>query len=247
MFDFKFFYFFFIIYFLVYILLEKNNPLKALLRMICLFIIQGLFLIENHLQYFGFILIIIYVGAIAIMFLFVIFLLNEDLDLFIYMKDILLLKKKFIFFFFSILFCHLLLYDNNNFYYYSSLLSQYAVFLNFYLLYDKNYFFNMNIQYFYHIINKNYDLFYIKKTDFQYFFKIQELYDFVCYPIESLALNLFIKNFFIFFILCWLMFIIPLLIIFSCKLFFKYKEDLNVKKQNVNNQNEILKYSIFKN
>lgn len=243
-------YFTLIFYLLVKIALEANNPLNSLIRMISLIILYSIYLIENHLQYFGFILIIIYVGAIAIMFLFVIFLMNENLDFFIALKDNFIIQKKYLFLFIFIILFHLFFQENillvHFIKYYSIILNNYLEYLNFYFIYQKNYIFNNYVYFYLDILNINYNFLYFEKKDFELFFKILKSFNLVCFPIEMLGLSIFIKNFFSFFLLSWLMFIIPLLIIFSCKLFFTYKQTLNAKVQVISNQNEIEKLSIFK-
>lgn len=243
----------FIILYLVFkIIFEKNNPLNSLLRMILLFIIYGLILIENHLEYFGFILIIVYVGAIAIMFLFVVFILNSELDILTKnnIKKKNFLSKKFIYFFCicCLLFTFFLLIKANIIQLYMESIYNYVSYLNFSEIYNKNILFTN----FYHFLLVLFDTEYatipslIDRHNFEFFFKYKNNYNIVCFPIETIGHYLFINNYFILFFLSWLMFLIPLLIIVSCKLFFDYKKILDVKIQKILNQNEIIPLVIFK-
>jgi len=52
------------------------NPTKALLNLICGFVLVVFFLLKNQIAYFPIVLLIVYVGAIAILFLFIIMLID---------------------------------------------------------------------------------------------------------------------------------------------------------------------------
>ena len=57
--------------FAIYVI-HSNNVIHSLMSLIVVFFISGLILIRFHVEYLGYILLIVYVGAIAILFLFVI-------------------------------------------------------------------------------------------------------------------------------------------------------------------------------
>lgn len=72
-------FFFIISFFLLCLLLSllfTNNPVHSILNLICIFFLSALLLLTLHLSFLPLLLIIIYVGAIAVLFLFVIMMLN---------------------------------------------------------------------------------------------------------------------------------------------------------------------------
>lgn len=80
--------------------LSVINPVQSLLWLVCVFICASLVLIEMGAEFIAILLILVYIGAIAVLFLFVIMLLNIriiELNLFY-------IKYKFIAIFFSFFF-----------------------------------------------------------------------------------------------------------------------------------------------
>lgn len=80
--------------------LSVINPVQSLLWLVCVFICASLVLIEMGAEFIAILLILVYIGAIAVLFLFVIMLLNIriiELNLFY-------IKYKFVALFFSFFF-----------------------------------------------------------------------------------------------------------------------------------------------
>lgn len=97
-----------------FFVLGQVNPVQALLWLVCVFICAGLILIEMGAEFIAILLILVYVGAIAVLFLFVIMLLNIrliELNLFY-------INYKFLIFFFSLFYwlqlMFFLFFLNNN-------------------------------------------------------------------------------------------------------------------------------------
>jgi NADH:ubiquinone oxidoreductase subunit 6 (subunit J) len=69
----------FLILFLSFLTVCATNPIYAIMFLILIFCNAGLILFFFNFDFFGLIFIIIYVGAIAVLFLFVIMMLNDNL------------------------------------------------------------------------------------------------------------------------------------------------------------------------
>lgn len=66
----------------IMVLLSSSNPVESVLFLVAVFITSGFILMTHLSSFFGVVVIIIYVGAIAVLFLFVIMMLNiKDSDL----------------------------------------------------------------------------------------------------------------------------------------------------------------------
>jgi len=118
------------------------NPIYALLALIFVFLNTAVFLLSIKVQFLAFIYLIIYIGAIAILFLFVIMLFNlrslQKSDLKI--KDFSFLTISFkLFFFFGIKFFIIIALDIWNLIEYSSYINNFAVYNKFDLQYFLTY------------------------------------------------------------------------------------------------------------
>ena len=58
--------------------IHSNNVVHSLMSLIVVFFISGLILIRFQVEYLGYILLIVYVGAVAVLFLFVVMMLNVN-------------------------------------------------------------------------------------------------------------------------------------------------------------------------
>ena len=118
------------------------NPIYALLALIFVFLNTAVFLLTIKVQFLAFIYLIIYIGAIAILFLFVIMLFNlrslQKSDLKI--KDFSFLTISFkLYFFFGIKFFMIIAFDIWNLVEYSSYINNFTVYNKFDLQYFLTY------------------------------------------------------------------------------------------------------------
>lgn len=118
------------------------NPIYALLALIFVFLNTALFLLSMQIQFLAFIYLIIYIGAIAILFLFVIMLFNlrslkkSDLKI----KDFSFLTISFkLYFFFGLKFFMIIALDIWNLIEYSSYINNFTVYNKFDLQYFLTY------------------------------------------------------------------------------------------------------------
>lgn len=118
------------------------NPIYALLALIFVFLNTALFLLSIQIQFLAFIYLIIYIGAIAILFLFVIMLFNlrslkkSDLKI----KDFSFLTISFkLYFFFGLKFFMIIALDIWNLIEYSSYINNFTVYNKFDLQYFLTY------------------------------------------------------------------------------------------------------------
>lgn len=118
------------------------NPIYALLALIFVFLNTALFLLSMQIQFLAFIYLIVYIGAIAILFLFVIMLFNlrslKKSDLQIQDFSFLTLSFK-LYFFFGLKFFMILAFDICNFIEYSSYINNFTVYNKFDLQYFLTY------------------------------------------------------------------------------------------------------------
>jgi NADH-quinone oxidoreductase subunit J len=66
---------FFILVFAIKVV-QNRNPIYSLLNLIFVFILTSIFFLSKNIEFLGFLLIVVYVGALAVLFLFVIMMLN---------------------------------------------------------------------------------------------------------------------------------------------------------------------------
>lgn len=118
------------------------NPIYALLALIFVFLNTALFLLSMQIQFLAFIYLIIYIGAIAILFLFVIMLFNlrslkkSDLKI----KDFSFLTISFkLYFFFGLKFFMIIALDIWNFIEYSNYINNFTIYNKFDLQYFLTY------------------------------------------------------------------------------------------------------------
>ena len=118
------------------------NPIYALLALIFVFLNTAIFLLSMQIQFLAFIYLIIYIGAIAILFLFVIMLFNlrslQKSDLKIKDFSFLTISFKF-YFFFGIKFFMVIALDIWNLIEYNSYINTFAVYKKFDLQYFLTY------------------------------------------------------------------------------------------------------------
>lgn len=118
------------------------NPIYGLIALILVFLSTAVFLISMQIQFLAFIYLIIYIGAIAILFLFVIMLFNlrslkkSDLKI----KDFSFLSISFkLYFFFGVKFFLVIVLDIWNLIEYNSYINTYAVYNKFDIQYFLTY------------------------------------------------------------------------------------------------------------
>lgn len=118
------------------------NPIYGLIALILVFLLTAVFLLSMQIQFLAFIYLIIYIGAIAILFLFVIMLFNlrslkkSDLKI----KDFNFLSISFkLYFFFGVKFFLVIVLDIWNLIEYNSYINTYAVYNKFDIQYFLTY------------------------------------------------------------------------------------------------------------
>jgi NADH:ubiquinone oxidoreductase subunit 6 (subunit J) len=132
-----FFYFFpFLIGILLFFSFSTNNPINALLYILSTFILIGLLLLQHSIEFLSYIFLIVYIGAVMMLFLFIVMLFNLQQNTKKNKKNL----SQFVQFFIFLIFIMIILsfFDSN--FYALSLKNQ--IFINSNTLYSIIFFFN---------------------------------------------------------------------------------------------------------
>lgn len=98
---------FFLIIFCTLLVIRSKNPVHSLFSLILVFLNTAILLIISGIEYIGIFIIIVYIGAIAILFLFVIMMLNMKLT----MRELSRLRYLPMVFFIAILFNYFIIWQ----------------------------------------------------------------------------------------------------------------------------------------
>ena len=143
-FQFFIFLFYFIFLYLGFKIVTYENSVYGIIYLIILFVVSFLLLINWHIEFIGLVLLIVYVGAIMVFFLFILMLLNlRGLNL----KVNFIKNFSIVFFNFIIIFIYIYIYIFYDFYIYLNLLN-----LNIYIDLYRNLDFNSQLELFGFII-----------------------------------------------------------------------------------------------